>query len=155
MSFSRVLVAVEDSKFAQGIEHFLTSLHLNEDSSVQVVHVIEPTEAVTRWPSQEYRKAAEALVLWMVERLRTKFPGIQVYGTITEGFARESIIDTAQKWDADLILVGAHHRNGLTKVLCGSVSNAVIEEAPCAIAVITQTAGHNSGEVAASVTASS
>lgn len=154
MSFSRVLVAVEDRKFAQGIEHFLSSLHLDEQSSVQVVHVIEPTEAVTRWPSQEYRKAAEALVLWMVERLRTQFPDIQVYGTIVEGFARESIIDTAQKWEADLIVVGAHNRNGLAKVLCGSVSNAVIAEAPCAIAVITPTAGHSTARVAEPSTAS-
>jgi universal stress protein A len=46
------------------------------------------------------------------------------------------IVRAAQYWPADLILIGTHGREGLQRVLLGSVAEAVVRHAPCPVIVI-------------------
>jgi len=46
------------------------------------------------------------------------------------------ICDVAQKWGADLIIMGRRGRTGLSEMLLGSVSNYVLHHAPCTVTVI-------------------
>lgn len=52
------------------------------------------------------------------------------------GDPRNIILDTAQTWGADLIVLGSHGRSGLDRVLLGSVSEAVAIHAHCSVDVI-------------------
>jgi nucleotide-binding universal stress UspA family protein len=52
------------------------------------------------------------------------------------GNAREAILEEAQKWDADLIVVGSHGRRGFKRFLLGSVSEAVAMNAHCSVVVV-------------------
>lgn len=47
-----------------------------------------------------------------------------------------SICQAAQKWGADLIIIGRRGLTGVTEVLLGSVSNHVMHHAPCSVLVI-------------------
>ena len=49
---------------------------------------------------------------------------------------RTVIIDEAKKWNADLIVVGSHGRTGLTRLLLGSVAQAIVVHGPCSIEVV-------------------
>lgn len=42
-----------------------------------------------------------------------------------EGFARESILETAQNWGADLIVIGLHGKSGLGIFVMGSISQYI------------------------------
>jgi nucleotide-binding universal stress UspA family protein len=52
------------------------------------------------------------------------------------GEPRALILDVAEAWEADLIVVAAHGRRGLDRLLMGSVSEAVATYAPCSVEVI-------------------
>ena len=52
------------------------------------------------------------------------------------GDARLAILDEAKDWGADLIVLGAHGRHGLARVLLGSVSESVAVHAHCSVEVI-------------------
>lgn len=52
------------------------------------------------------------------------------------GDPRTIILDTAQVWPADLIVLGSHGRTGLDRMLMGSVSEAVAIHAHCSVEVI-------------------
>ncbi len=51
------------------------------------------------------------------------------------GMPVESILTHAQKQKADLILMGSRGRQGVTRFVLGSVSHAVLHQAPCPLLV--------------------
>ncbi len=52
------------------------------------------------------------------------------------GDPRTIILDTAQVWEANLIVLGSHGRSGMDRFLMGSVSEAVAVHAHCSVEVI-------------------
>lgn len=55
---------------------------------------------------------------------------------IVRGHPKHAIIDEAEAWDADLIVVGSHGYRGLTKLWLGSVSQAVASHAKCSVEIV-------------------
>lgn len=134
---SKILIAVDDSHSTRLVEEYLARLHSKTSESMfKVVHVIEPIEAVSNWPSEQYRIEARELVNEMCVRLRKHFPNSSVESKLAEGYATETILDEARAWGANLIVVGCHNRNGIVKLWTGSVSAEVVSHAPCSVLVI-------------------
>ena len=52
------------------------------------------------------------------------------------GHPAESICALAKELDVDLIVMGSHGRSAVGRVVLGSVSNAVVQRAPCAVTVV-------------------
>ncbi|EDX83140.1 universal stress protein family, putative [Synechococcus sp. PCC 7335] len=64
----------------------------------------------------------------------------------------QGICQTAKSWQADLIVMGSHHRQGIEEIVLGSVSNYVMHHAPCSVMIIALDSEQN--EPAAAVAAS-
>lgn len=54
---------------------------------------------------------------------------------ILTGDPRKKILECAKDWPADIIMVGSHGRQGIEKLILGSVSEAVASHAPCSVEV--------------------
>jgi len=52
------------------------------------------------------------------------------------GHPSSEICNYAKDNDVDLIVMGSHGRSGIKRVLLGSVSHAVTNEAPCAVTIV-------------------
>ncbi|MFP5478008.1 MAG: universal stress protein, partial [Gammaproteobacteria bacterium] len=48
----------------------------------------------------------------------------------------EGIVDTAKALGCDLIVMGSHGRTGIEKLLLGSVTQRVLQEAPMPVLVV-------------------
>lgn len=46
------------------------------------------------------------------------------------------IVETAEEWNADLVVVGSHGYSRWERLLLGSVSNSVVHHAPCSVMVV-------------------
>jgi nucleotide-binding universal stress UspA family protein len=46
------------------------------------------------------------------------------------------IVTAAREWPADLIVLGSHGRKGVSRLLIGSVAEAVTRRAPCPVLVV-------------------
>lgn len=133
---SRVIVAVEDSKFAQSIERQLSQINWDQPTTFRVVHVIEPSDEFLAWPSEEIRAEAEILLDSFASNIHRLFPNSVVQKTILNGRAGEAIIDDAITWEADLIVMGSHGKRGVRRFMLGSVASTVSNNAPCSVLII-------------------
>lgn len=55
---------------------------------------------------------------------------------VLEGEPRKAILDAADSWGADLIIVGAQGHGAVSRFLLGSVSNALVHHAKCSVEIV-------------------
>jgi nucleotide-binding universal stress UspA family protein len=68
-------------------------------------------------------------------RLQKLFPRWDIQQEPCAGNPADAIVEKANAWPADLIVVGTHGRSALGRVILGSVSLKLIREAPCSVRV--------------------
>lgn len=85
---------------------------------------------------------AEALVVSVnhlaegaATRLGRQFPGWSITPESTAGPAVETIVRRAQEWQADLIAVGSRQRTAMERLISGSVSCRIANEAACSVRI--------------------
>lgn len=52
------------------------------------------------------------------------------------GHPAEQVCQFAEESDVSLIVMGSHGRSGFKRLILGSVSNAVVNHAPCAVTIV-------------------
>jgi nucleotide-binding universal stress UspA family protein len=82
------------------------------------------------------RRDAPALVEAAADLIRDANPSISVATKIIEGIPEEAIVEEAQSWGADLIVLGSHGYGRVRRVVLGSVAGSVVAQAPCSVQVV-------------------
>jgi nucleotide-binding universal stress UspA family protein len=80
------------------------------------------------------REAATARLEQLMAPLRNLHPGVDAQAEVTVGPPREVLLDAAQ--GARLLVVGSRGLGGFRGLLLGSVSHALVQHAPCPVAVV-------------------
>ena len=83
-------------------------------------------------------KQAQSIVERAVEKLRTKLgsDNFELRVNFCPGPPRAVILDRAESWGADLIVVGSHGYGRWERFLLGSVSQSVVSHAKCSVEVV-------------------
>ena len=83
------------------------------------------------------QKQARNTVDRAIQTLKAKLDkSILLDGVLLPGPPRTLILDEAESWQADLILVGSHGYRAWERLLLGSVSQAVVSHAKCSVEVV-------------------
>lgn len=82
------------------------------------------------------RKSAKEAVETAAELIGSRNKTITISTAVLEGSAKQAILDEADAFNADLIVVGPHGRNGFERFLLGSVSQAVALHAKCSVEIV-------------------
>jgi universal stress protein A len=69
----------------------------------------------------------------MLSEVKPDDPSVKFTHRMVVGDPATEIVRVAQEEQADLIVMGTHGRTGLTRLLMGSVAEAVIRRAPCPV----------------------
>lgn len=62
--------------------------------------------------------------------------GVRVEPRVRTGVPAREAVAEAGEWGAELVVVGTHGRGGASRVLLGSVAEAVVRDAPCSVLVV-------------------
>jgi nucleotide-binding universal stress UspA family protein len=151
-----VLLAIDDSAGSQAalravIERIPKTAHVKvlsavEPPSASVKFAVAAAGQVVGYPAslapetEAATKRARQIVDEAAEELRRA--GFNPSAAVEFGDARSVIVDTAAQDADDLIVVGAHGRTGLERLLLGSVSEAVARHAPCSVEIARNPATH-------------
>ncbi|HYM01051.1 MAG TPA: universal stress protein [Blastocatellia bacterium] len=134
----KVLLAIDSSPFSDAAIDQVSSRRWPEETEICVLSVVDVTRFGVigteggQWTAALSEAAAES-VKAAVNSLKSA--GLEAQGRVTLGSPGGEICQYARDWGADFIFVGSHGRGGLTRLLLGSVSRAVIHRAPCSVVV--------------------
>jgi nucleotide-binding universal stress UspA family protein len=64
--------------------------------------------------------------------------GLRITQALLEGWPKDAIVAEAERWGADLVVVGSHGYGPIRRFFLGSVSLFVAHHAPCSVLVVRQ-----------------
>ena len=82
------------------------------------------------------RKRLHKLVEDTAAELRKTCEKLQIETMVVDGSPKEVIVEEAENWGADLILIGSHGYGNVKRFMLGSVSQAVATHAPCSVEIV-------------------
>jgi nucleotide-binding universal stress UspA family protein len=83
------------------------------------------------------RKQAQTIVDTAIQKLKPRLnKTASLDGVLAPGPPRTIILDEAENWGADLIVLGSHGYRVWERFLLGSVSQAVVSHAKCSVEVV-------------------
>jgi nucleotide-binding universal stress UspA family protein len=135
----RILLATDLSPTSSLATDWAFELARRNDAALLVVSVIDPRELAI--PGGGYvarvdqvRDRREAIAQRLVARGHSI--GVPVTFLVWTGEPGESIVEAAIAESVDVILVGAHDRGTISRLLMGSVSDHVARHAPCPVLIV-------------------
>jgi nucleotide-binding universal stress UspA family protein len=128
----RVLMAIDGSEDAKAAMEWLGEFPLPPQSHVRVLQATASADALPHGQviAEMARQAVEAARVVLARHWR------ETDGVVVEGDPREAIIQAAEAWPADLLVVGARGLGAIKSFLLGSVSTAVVRHASCPVLVV-------------------
>ena len=138
----KILIGVDYSMFSGDVLQAVIRQFQPANSEVLVLHVVQPIafEAPPQMGPgyapelEEEIKPARELVERVAKELSAA--GFKVEAVVRVGDVRETIIDFASEWRAELIVLGSHGQRGLKRFLLGSVAEFVARHATCSVQVV-------------------
>ena len=142
--FKHIVVPVDGSATAKQAIDKAVAMARAFDSDVSLIYVIDPyafTGAGTDLPygQAQYLSAATAEAREALEAARLAFEshGIAARTSVVEGHAvYRAILEAAEAFHADLLVMGSHTRHGLERLVLGSVTAQVLSHAHLPVLVV-------------------
>ncbi len=141
MKAQKILFPTDFSHCGDAALRMAASLAHDAGATLLIVHVEEPPVAygggemyygVPEPASEDLRRMLEAVV--------PPDPAVAYEHRLITGDPASAIARLAEEEHVDLIVMGTHGRTGLTRLLMGSVAEAVVRRAPCPVLTYKQTA---------------
>ena len=138
VSLRNVLFATDFSSFSETALSHVLALSRRYGSTLYTVSVVPP-EIVDSYVSPDpfyFRDSAEDKMANLVNS--GLFHGIEHHEMVKEegGFVSEVLLDLIVNLDIDLVVLGTHGRGGIKKLVLGSVAEAIVNCAPCAVLTV-------------------
>ena len=145
----KILLAIDGSPCSGAAVAEVARRPWPEDSQLRVVSVVEPPGALTAEPymgvagyfegvERLKRQRAEEVLAEASVALRAG-AGTARMGVTTEaltGSPKRTIVEEAEAWGADLVVVGSHGYHTWERMLLGSVSQSVAAHARCSVEIV-------------------
>jgi nucleotide-binding universal stress UspA family protein len=145
----KILLAIDGSECSAAATQAVIAQLRSHNTDVRVIHAVnwqhivpislqfergsEVAHAYQALRDQTARDA-EALVAHAARQLQDA--GFHAGTVVQEGEPRRVILDCADAWRPDLIVVGSRGKNGLDRLLLGSTSEHIARHATCSVEIV-------------------
>jgi nucleotide-binding universal stress UspA family protein len=141
----KILIATDGSPSGNAAVEAVAGRPLHDGTEIEVgtvIHtavpfILDPTYTIAfihMDQLEKARKRAPEIASGAAARLGR--PGVTVTTQVLEGSPKELIVQEADRWGADLIVLGTHGHGPADRFLLGSVAHSVVLHAPCSVEVV-------------------
>lgn len=145
----KILLAIDGSPCSEEAVAEVARRPWPDDSQLRIISVVEPPAPLVAEPymgvagyfeevERLKKKQAEDIVEGAAGVLRegagTSLMGISA--EVVTGSPKRTIVEEAESWEADLIVVGSHGYHTWERMLLGSVSQSVAAHALCSVEIV-------------------
>jgi nucleotide-binding universal stress UspA family protein len=144
----KIVLATDGTRFSNAGLDMLLRFRLAPGDSIKIVTVVDlalPTALNmyggylpdTETLEKDAKSAAHQIVEETRARLATEFSHLasNISFEIKFGSPERRLIEAAEEFGADLIIIGSHGYNQWERLLLGSVSNSIVHHAPCSVLI--------------------
>ncbi len=143
MDFKKILIAVDNSTCSEKAAKIGYEMAAKFDAEVALLNIIEPAPATvnpdfTLAPvfMEIYDNSEENSQVLLQEISNKHGHGTPTTYLTTLDTATHGIIQQAEEWKAELIVIGTHGRGGLYHFLMGSVAEHVARKSACPVLIV-------------------
>lgn len=146
----KILLAIDGSDYSKAAVDELARMPLLSKSKVCILNVYEDPLSATpgavsfggnlgnyyEEAMSNARKSAENIVNNAAESIKDKNDSLTITTAVVDGNPKSAILEKAQSFGADLIVVGSQGLGALSRFLLGSVSQSVAMHAGCSVMIV-------------------
>ncbi|TWI99208.1 nucleotide-binding universal stress UspA family protein [Mucilaginibacter frigoritolerans] len=153
MTIKKVLIGIDDSKFAEHAAEFGFDIAHKFKAEVGLVNIVEPiimpqtmsgidplsgmSATDTGIEEMEILDIRKSQSEQIIDQAIKKFAGDILVTQFHEyGSTADGIINCSKEFQADLIVIGTHSRTGLDRLLMGSVAEHVVRHSQIPVLVV-------------------
>lgn len=96
---------------------------------------VHPNVALIEDHLAEVSEKAKVLAEPAVERLGSMFPGWNIRAEVRCGRPKVELVNMADEWSPDLLVVGSQGRSAIGRVFLGSVSHKALHDSICSVRI--------------------
>ena len=139
MAYSKILIGVDSSEYSMvAVKKGIELAHLL-NAEVALLYVVDVSNAIGNVDAGI--GPGDALLILKKEALQTLdqlsgYNGGRLEKLMPEGHPKADILQTAETWGADLIVLGTHGRTGLAHLLLGSTSEYIVRHSKIPVLVV-------------------
>ncbi|CAN5640044.1 universal stress protein [soil metagenome] len=130
----KVLIAVDNSDFSSRVVREIASRIWSANTEILVLSVMK--NCTLPGSTDRFMQQRTILLESLLTTLNTKLTNCKISFEVVEGNAADEIISFAKKWQADLIVMGAHGESGIARRKIGNVVVSVLNAAPCSVEIV-------------------
>lgn len=147
----KVLLAIDGSTCSEAAVDEVATKAWPAETHIRVISVVEPHAPLTSGPwgeaatkyheevEEAERRSAVEILGRAAERIRPPEASngeLKISTDVLTGTPKRVIVEEAERWGADLIVVGSRGNKSWERMLLGSVSQAVSTHATCSVQIV-------------------
>ncbi len=134
-----VLVALDGSEIAEQVIQTLDDLAFSQDARVILCHVFPTPDSEIELPADRPQSESPTFSYFHIEKQLQSYQeklAVKSELELVTGDPAEEIIRLANIYKTELIVIGSRGLIGMKRIVQGSVSSQVVEEANCSVLVV-------------------
>ena len=151
----KILLAIDGSEYSIATVKEVARRTFLQNTKINIISVYEKPSMITAMgplnvPNEDYLKADHYALQTALNStkhaaqiLLKKNPGLKITTCVIEGSPKTAILQKAETFDADLIVVGSHGYGFWGRAFLGSTSDTVIHHAHCSVLVVRKKSDDN------------
>ena len=154
MAITKILAATDGSEKSMEAVEKAAVIAEEMGSEIELLNVIEPVKlpagmypaamgaratATPTWVTnyyEGYKEAHKETLEKSYKKLKENHPNLKITKKLVEGLAATKIVETAEKGEFDMIVVGARGLGFLEELVLGSTSKLVVDKAETPVLVV-------------------